>query len=114
VVIKRNGRYFLITSGLTGWNFNRAKYFRATNLFGPYTDLGDPSVGLLTETTFNSQGTHAFPIEEKPGAFILITERHNTARMTDSSFIFLPVHFPTPDTLELRYIPEWKWESWSD
>jgi hypothetical protein len=111
VVIKRDGYYFLITSGLTGWNFNRAKYFRARSLLGPYTDLGDPCVGELTKTTFNSQGTHAFAVEGKPGEFIVITERHNTACMTDSSFIFLPVHFPTADTLELRYVPEWRWES---
>ena len=114
VVIKRNGFYFLITSGLTGWNFNRAKYFRATSLFGPYTDLGDPCVGERTDTTFNSQGTHAFAVEGKRDAFIVITERHNTARMTDSSFIFLPAHFPSPDTLQLRYVTEWKWETWPD
>jgi len=112
VMIKRNGYYFLITSGLTGWNFNPAKYFRAENIFGPYTDMGDPCVGESTDTTFNSQGTHAFPVQGKPGEFIFICERHNQACMTDSSFIFLPVLFPSATTLQLRYLPEWKWESW--
>lgn len=112
VMIKRNGYYFLITSGLTSWRFNPAKYFRAENIFGPYTAVGDPCVGELTETTFNSQGTQAFTVQGKPDQFIFLSERHNQEVMSDSSFIFLPVHFPTPSTLELRYLPEWKWESW--
>lgn len=114
VMIKRNGYYFLITSGLTSWRFNPAKYFRAKNIFGPYTDMGDPCAGELTETTFNTQGTQAFTIQGKPDEFVFLCERHNQAVMTDSSFIFLPVRFPTPSTLELRYLPEWKWESWPD
>jgi len=112
VVIKRGGFYFLVTSGLTSWRFNPAQYFRATNIFGPYEDMGDPCIGELTETTFNSQGTHAFALQGQPDKFILITERHNTACMTDSSFLFLPVFFPTAGTLQLRYLPEWKWEQW--
>jgi hypothetical protein len=114
VMIKRNGFYFLITSGLTSWEFNRAKYFRAANIFGPYTDMGDPCVGERTDTTFNSQGTYALSVQGRQDQFIFICERHNTARMTDSSFIFLPVDFPTPDTLRLRYLPEWKLESWPE
>lgn len=114
VMIKSGGNYFLITSGLTGWDFNPAKYFRANHIFGPYTDMGDPCVGELTETTFNSQGTHAFAVQGKPDQFIFLCERHNQSVMTDSSFIFLPVRFPTPDTLQLRYQPEWKWEPWPD
>jgi len=108
VMIKHNGYYFLITSDETGWRFNRAKYFRATNIAGPYSDLGDPCVGELTETTFNTQGTYALPIQSQPGKFVLLGERHNTECMTESSFIFLPIQFPTPSTLQLRYFPEWK------
>src|ERR1039457_3556095 len=59
-LLKRNGFYYLITSAQSGWKFNRANYYRAANIFGPYTELGDPSVGSDTGTTFNSQGTHAF------------------------------------------------------
>ena len=112
VMLKHNGYYFLITSAETGWAFNRANYYRATNIFGPYTDMGDVCVGESTATTFNTQGTQAFSIQGKPDEFVFLCERHNQAHMTDSSFIFLPVLFPTPSTLQLRYVPEWKWESW--
>ena len=114
VMIKRNGCYFLITSGLTSWKFNPEKYFRATNIFGPYTDMGDPCAGESTETTFNTQGTYAFAVQGKPDEIIFLCERHYTVRMTESSFVFLPVLFPTPETLQLRYLPEWNWETWAN
>ena len=114
VMIKRNGQYFLVTSGLTSWAFNRAKYFRAENISGPYTDMGDPCVGESADTTFNAQGTQAVAVQGKPGEFVFLCERHNTACMTESSFVSLPIFFPTPATLQLRYHPSWKRESWPD
>ena len=110
VMLKRNGVYFLITSGMTGWEFNRANYYTATNILGPYTWRGDPCVGNHAATTFNSQGTQAFAVEGERDAFIFMAERHNTKCMTDSSFIFLPVIFTSETTLELRYIPSWTWK----
>ena len=112
VMLKRNGFYYLITSGETGWKFNRANYYRATNIFGPYTEVGDPCVGPDTGATFDSQGTQAFAIQGKKDAFIFVAERHNTACMTDSSYIFLPVRFPSPDTLELQYFERWDLNHW--
>ncbi len=107
VMLKHNGFYFLITSGMTGWKFNQASYYRAASILGPYEELGDPCVGLDTETTFNSQGTYAFKLEGKKGAFVFMCERHNTACMTDSSFIFLPVNFLTDHRLQIKYLPKW-------
>ena len=110
VLLKRKGVYFLITSGMTGWKFNEANYYTATNVLGPYSEKGDPCVGSDTASTFNAQGTQAFAVEGKKDAFIFIAERHNTGRMTDSSFIFLPINFPSDTTLELKYLPNWTWK----
>ena len=107
VMLKHNGFYFLITSAESSWRFNRANYYRATNIFGSYTEIGDPCVGQDTSTTFNTQGTQAFAVEGKKDAFIFLSERHNTAIMTDSSYIFLPVNFPAASTLQLQYLPTW-------
>jgi hypothetical protein len=51
-------------------------------------------------------------VEGKKAAYIFICERHNTARMTDSSFIFLPVNFPSASTLQLQYLPDWDLNYW--
>jgi hypothetical protein len=112
VMIKRNGTYYLITSAATGWKFNQAKYYRATNIFGPYTEVGDPCIGPDTATTFNSQGTQAFAVQGKKDAFVFIAERHNINCMTDSSYIFLPVLFPSPNTIELQYFERWDVNHW--
>lgn len=112
VMIRHNGFYFLITSAMSGWKSNAANYYRATNVMGPYTAFGNPCVGPEPELSFNSQGTYAFSIHGKENEIVYMAERHITKRMTDSSFLFLPLRFPTPSTLELDYMPEWKLSDW--
>ena len=79
---------------------------------GPYTELGNPCIGPDLELTFDSQGTYAFPVQGKKNALIFVAERHITSRMTDSSFIFLPIQFPSSSTLELQYLPRWSLSHW--
>jgi hypothetical protein len=109
-IFYHNDYYFMITSGLTGWRTNQAKYFRAKNILGPWEDMGDPCVGENTETTFESQTSYVFPVEGKSGAFIHMAERHNTRNFELCSYIWLPIEFPTPDSLQLRYRKSWRLE----
>ncbi|THF72830.1 glycoside hydrolase family 43 protein [Cohnella fermenti] len=103
-----NGYYFMFTSGLTGWEANPAKYFRASSLLGPWSDMGDPCEQDTTGTTFQSQSTYVFPVEEHPGLFIHMAERHNTRNFERCSYVWLPVEFPTSDTLKLVYRKSWR------
>ena len=112
VMIKRNGRYFLITSGMSGWAYNRSSYYQTTKLLGAYELMGDPCTGTNAATTYDSQGTHAFAVEGKKDQFIFISERHYTPCMTDSSYIFWPVVFTSPISLHLPYLPKWNLEHW--
>ncbi|MGA1983560.1 MAG: glycoside hydrolase family 43 protein [Acidobacteriaceae bacterium] len=112
VIFKRNGFYFLITSAETGWKNNAANYYRSTSILGPYTELGNPCIGPDPELTFDAQGAYAFPIHGKPNEIVFLAERHITTRMTDSSYIFLPIQFPTPSTLQLQYLPTWRLSHW--
>ncbi|HVU32947.1 MAG TPA: family 43 glycosylhydrolase [Opitutaceae bacterium] len=107
VMIKRNGFYYLITSGMSGWKFNESNYYRAKNILGPYTEMGDPFIGAGRETTFQAQGTDAFAVAGRPAEFILMLERHNVANMVESSYIWLPVHFTPDGGIEIRYLPSW-------
>ncbi len=109
-ILFHKGYYFMFTSGLTGWKANPAKYFRAENLLGTWTDMGDPCVEDITGTTFQSQSTYVFSIEEKPGLFIHAAERHNTQNFERCGHIWLPIEFATDDTLRLTYRESWKWE----
>ncbi|MBQ7064217.1 MAG: family 43 glycosylhydrolase [Firmicutes bacterium] len=105
-VIKRDGYYYLITSGLSGWAPNEARYYRTTDLMGEWEDMGDPCVDDAEHNTFRSQSTYAFT-ERKTGRVILMSERHNTQSFLHCSYIWLPVDFHEDHTLSLTYRECW-------
>ena len=51
-VFKRNGKYYLIASGCSGWDPNTARSAVADNIFGPWTELGNPCRGANADKTF--------------------------------------------------------------
>lgn len=105
-VVHHDGWYFMITSDLTSWDFNQAKYFRAKNLFGPWEDMGDPCIGDDDHLTFHSQTTFIFRIEGTD-RYVHMAERHNTQSFLHCSYIWLPIQFHEDHTLSLTYQEEW-------
>src|SRR5207248_3169849 len=59
-IFKHEGRYYMITSGLTGWAPNAARSFVADRVLGPWQPLGNPVRGDAKEvaTTFGAQSTY--------------------------------------------------------
>lgn len=106
-LVYHDGYYFMITSDLTSWDFNQAKYFRAKNLFGPWEDMGDPCIGDEDHLTFHSQGTYIFKVEGKDNLSIFMAERHNVKNFLKCSYIWLPIEFCEDHTLKLSYQKEW-------
>ena len=94
-VLKRHGKYYLFTSGLTGWDPNPARLSVATSLFGPWKSLGNPCVGTEDEknTTFWSQSTYIIPVIGKKDAFIFAADRWTPENHADGRYIWLPVKF---------------------
>ena len=62
-IFKKHGRYFLITSGCTGWTPNAARLAVADSIDGPWTALPNPVRGTKEQAdkTFGSQGTFVLP-----------------------------------------------------
>ena len=106
VVAYKNGYYYIVTSGLTGWQTNQAKAFRTKCLLGEWEDIGDPCVDDFMHTTFNTQGSNAFTVEGTDTQIIML-ERHNTANFLKSSYIWLPIGFNNDNTISLRYKKEY-------
>lgn len=73
--------------------------------------MGDPCEEDTTGTTFQSQSTYVLPVEGSPDVFIHMAERHNTANFEACSYIWLPVEFPTEDTVKLAYRKSWRLDS---
>ena len=106
VVLFNDGYYYIVTSGLTGWETNQAKAFRAKHLLDKWEDLGDPCVDDFTHTTFNTQGTNAFYIDGTDRQIIML-ERHNTGNFLECSYVWLPVRFEN-NTIKIEYLKDWK------
>ena len=106
VVVYKNGYYYIVTSGLTGWETNQAKAFRTRHLLEEWEEIGDPCVDDFTHTTFNTQGSNAFCVEGKDTQIIML-ERHNTKSFLKSSYIWLPIEFNENNTISLRYKKEY-------
>ncbi len=102
----RDGKYYLMTSGCTGWAPNQARYFTADSIFGEWTDMGDPCIGDTDRTTFHSQSTCIFQDPES-GTWVYMGDRWNESDLTNSRYIWLPLNFDEEGNMSLSYAGEW-------
>lgn len=107
-VFKRGGKYYMITSGCTGWNPNPARSAVANSMLGEWRALGNPARGTPAEdaTTFESQSTYVLPVQGKPGAFIFMADRWRPKNPIDGRYVWLPVQWEG-DKPVLRWMKEW-------
>ncbi len=107
-LFKYQGKYYMITSGATGWDPNVGKYTVADNIMGPWKAMRDVAPG--SATTFGSQSTHVIPIDPVNGKFIYMGDRWNKNDLTNSRYVWLPIEFGQGDEIALRWMDEWKLE----
>ena len=74
-MFKKDGKYYLIMSGCTGWAPNPGRSAVASSIWGPWKELANPFVGADSETSFHSQSTYVLPVPGKPGQFIYMGDR---------------------------------------
>ena len=108
-LFKRQGKYYLITSGCTGWAPNAAEYAMATSMFGSWTTLANPCRGAGSEETFGAQSTFILPVVGKPGKYIFMADIWNKHNLSDSRYAWLPVHF-SGDRIVIEWLDEWDLE----
>ncbi|MFP3126572.1 glycoside hydrolase family 43 protein [Ectobacillus funiculus] len=105
-LFKHEGKYYIITSGCTGWSPNEAEYAVAENIMGPWKVIGNPCFGTDAETTFHSQGTYVLPIKGKSGAYIFMADRWKREDLKDSRYIWLPLQIKN-NTIEIKWLNQW-------
>lgn len=102
-----NGKYYMITSGCTGWAPNKASVHEAVSVWGPWTELPyNPMEGADADLTFGGQSTYILPIAGKKDSFIFMADKWNPRNLKDSRYIWLPVQFNNRLPL-VKWIPEW-------
>ncbi|MEY4387961.1 MAG: hypothetical protein RLY20_3244 [Verrucomicrobiota bacterium] len=92
-VFKRGGKYYLIASGCTAWEPNAARSAVADNIFGPWTELGNPCRGIEADKTFRGQSTFVLPVAGRPDSYIAMFDRWKQWDLRDSRYIWLPIQF---------------------
>lgn len=108
-VFRHRGKYYLITSGCTGWTPNAACYAVATSLLGEWNIKTNPCRGPRSEETFGAQGTFVLPVAQKPGKYILMADMWNKLNLCDSRYAWLPIRFED-DRLVIEWLDEWDLE----
>lgn len=90
-VFKHNEKYYLITSGCTGWSPNPASFAVADSILGEWVQHDNPCTGKDSGITFLSQSTFVMPVAGKKDAFIFLADRWNKTNLEDSRYVWLPM-----------------------
>jgi beta-galactosidase len=106
-IFKHNQKYYLITSGCTGWDANTAEYAVADSIMGHWTVMGNPCTGPNAEYTFSAQSTFVFPVEGKSDLYIAMFDQWNKTDLDNSRYIWLPVIFHD-EKIEIPWQQEWQ------
>ena len=104
-VFKYQGKYYLISSGCTGWDPNVAECAVADSMLGEWKVIGNPCTGEGADSTYYAQSTFVFPIAGRKGQFVAMFDRWNKADLIDSRYIWLPLTFQNDEP-----VIEWKKE----
>ncbi|MCR5585336.1 MAG: glycoside hydrolase family 43 protein [Lachnospiraceae bacterium] len=103
----KDGKYYLMTSGCTGWAPNQARYYVSDSVMGEWTSKGDPCVGDVNHTTFESQSTCIFR-DVNSGTWIYMGDRWFADTLNDSRYIWLPIVFKENGDMEISFVSNWK------
>jgi hypothetical protein len=94
-VFKFDEKYYMITSGCTGWRPNPARSHVANAMMAAWETIGDPCINDTNGTTFDAQGTFVLPLPSENNSsearFILMADRWNPENLGDSRYVWLPV-----------------------
>lgn len=72
---ERNGKHYLLTSGMTGYMPNPSEVAVADDWLGPFTVQGNPHVDDTSRASFNSQVSSVFKHPEREDLYIAVADR---------------------------------------
>ncbi|MBO6167435.1 MAG: glycoside hydrolase family 97 catalytic domain-containing protein [Kiritimatiellae bacterium] len=111
-VVKRDGWYYLLGSGCTGWRPNDARYYRAKSLFGPWERMGNPAKGVNPankmgpDKTWGGQSTAIVKVGDAAYALFDLWQPSNAI---DGRYAFLPIAFDDKThTISIEWKDEWR------
>jgi hypothetical protein len=102
------GKYYMFSSGTTGWKPNPARLSTAKKLFGDWKTIGNPCRGTEDQIkiTFGSQSTYILAVQGKKNTFIYMGDRWTPDNLADSRHIWLPVEWEKGSPV-IKWYPQW-------
>ncbi|MFI0353159.1 RICIN domain-containing protein [Actinomadura sp. 9N407] len=104
-MFKRDGVYFIVSSGVTGWQPNQAKYTSARRITGPWSrhsNIGD-------SIAYGSQAASVLPVQgSTTTSYLYMGDRNANAwggRINGSEYVWLPLRFPSRRSVSMRWYP---------
>lgn len=90
-IFKKDGTYWMITSGCTGWAPNAARLFSAPSIWGPWKQHPNPCRGDGSERTFGGQSTYVLQL---PGnRYLFMADIWHPKSLMYSGYLWIPVRF---------------------
>ena len=108
-IFKKEGTYWMITSGCTGWDPNKARLLTADSMLGEWKQLPNPCVGEDADKTFGGQSTYILPLPEK-GQFVFMADMWRPKSLADSRYIWLPVQFDDKGVPFIKWVDRWNFD----
>ena len=100
----RNGMYYMVTSGCTGWNYNSALFARCENLLGQWKLIDNPCEGEGYRETFKGQSTYIFTVDGKD--YLMLDQWHPKDLKT-SGYTILPITYDERHNMTVTWQDEW-------
>ena len=117
-VFKYNGKYYMLSSGCTGWDPNVAELAVADSIMGQWTTIGNPCTGPDADKTFYAQSTYVQQVYGKGNAYIAMFDRWKKKNLEDSRYVWLPLEFGKDGTITIPWRDSWgprtQWEEQGD
>lgn len=111
-ICKRDGVYYLIASGCSGWNPNAARSAKAESILGPWTETGNPCIGVNPannmgpEKTFGCQSTFILSVQGKKDAYIVMFDLWKPENPINGRYVWLPAEF-TEEGIKVQWRNDW-------
>jgi len=97
-MFKREGKYYLLMSGCTGWDPNPSRAAVADSIFGDWKEYKNPCIGINPtngkgpETSFGCQSTYVLHLPEQ-NRYVAMFDEWRSANFIDSRYVWLDIEF---------------------
>lgn len=113
-MFKYQGKYYILTSGATGWAPNENKVTVADDIFGPWSAMSNPFVRTLSSDpdpgkAFGTQATSVIPVDPAKGKFIYVGDIWNGGNFANDAakYVFLPIEFGIGSDIAIKWYNSW-------